>query len=250
MFEQAPSVSPFVPGVQMVTLATTSNRFRLLVAASLTMAFFTCVDAADLGSGVTQFDAGELRLEDVRADVEVIVESRKGIEVRLSADTGGHASFAANVEDNALTLTENRGVRTSVGDVSVISLTAGDGSSKSYVTIDGQTVVSKGSGVVVLGSTSASGHPRLEISVPAGTAVTLANHRGEATIGDLHAPLIVETSGTVHAGDVTWSELRIRRNGEVKLNSVAERLELFVTGNGSATVAGGEVARFEARVEK
>ena len=214
------------------------------------MVSFTSVDGAELDPGVTQFDAGELRLEDVRAEVDVTVEPRNGIEIRLSDVSAEDATFATTVEGGALTVKEKRGASTSVGDVSVISLTAGDGTNKSYVTIDGQTVVTKGNGVVVLGNAVTASRPRLEIDVPPGTAITLVNYRGEANIGDLHAPLIVETSGTVHAGDVTRAELDVRRNGEVSVDSVAERLEMSVTGNGSVTVAGGEVEKLDARVKK
>ncbi|MGI9304024.1 MAG: GIN domain-containing protein [Gammaproteobacteria bacterium] len=214
-----------------------------------TLVLCNAADARELEIGTAEYDADALRLESLRADVEVKVRQQDGVTVRLAGPQELAGAITARVEGSTLTLRQEKSSSTSVGDVSVITVGAGDGASKSVVTINGETVVAQGNGVVVVSGRKVRGKLSLEITVAPGAALDFRNFKGDATIGDVRGPLTLDTSGHVRVGEVTHTELHVRRSGDVYVASVTGELELEVAGNAAVAIAGGDVDVIKARVK-
>ncbi|ACI98035.1 GIN domain-containing protein [Rhodospirillum centenum] len=78
---------------------------------------------------------------------------------------------------------------------------------------------------------------RIQVSVPAGSAVTIGNLIGEARIGDLDGPLTLAltSAAEVEAGRVARADLRISGAGAVTVGDVAGPLKLTISGAGAVT---------------
>ena len=205
--------------------------------------------ASELNEGVSVFNAKVLRLHDIDVALRVMMQSRDDIEVRLTSSSGATQRFSAEISDHTLVLTQRDTVGRLSGDVSVITLAAGGGNNQSYVTIDGKTVAASGNGIVVIAGSSSVSPTKLDIAVPADTAIEILDHSGEAILGDMDSSLALETSGTVRTGKLTRARVRALRNSHVDLASVDEHLELIVSGNAKVVVSGGTVAELDAHAK-
>lgn len=209
----------------------------------------TAVCAEELTSRTLAFDAGALRFEDLRADLVVKVGHDQKITLTLFGSKEQIDAVSTDMEDETLVVGHGKGSGTTVGDVSVISLGQSDGTSRSAVTINGDTVVTEGGGVVVISGQTTGEKLRVEAAVPLGTSLSLTNFKDEATIGDVRGPLTLDTSGKVQVGEVTRTDVQVRGSGDVRFAYVIGQLDLEVRGNGDLTVAAGNVHVLSARVK-
>lgn len=84
--------------------------------------------------------------------------------------------------------------------------------------------------------------PRLEIRVPAGTALELSDLIGDLQIGDTGGALkLALVSGTARIGRITAAQIVLRGSGDVRVASVRERLEVSIDGSGLVDVGAGQV---------
>lgn len=77
----------------------------------------------------------------------------------------------------------------------------------------------------------------LVVTVAPGTPLELASFTGKATIGDLNAPLAVDTSGSgeIHAGRVAVASLDASGSLDVEIASIDGALSVDTSGSGSIT---------------
>lgn len=82
----------------------------------------------------------------------------------------------------------------------------------------------------------------VKITVPAGTPLAVSGFIGEGNVGDLQAPLTIDshTSGTFRAGHVTTAAIGISGSGDIRLGKVDNNLSAEIAGSGS--VQTGETA--------
>ncbi|HYC04290.1 MAG TPA: DUF2807 domain-containing protein [Azospirillaceae bacterium] len=86
----------------------------------------------------------------------------------------------------------------------------------------------------------------VQVTVPEGASLGVADFIGEATVGDLQGDLAVAdlTSGTLKVGRVASAAIEINGSGEVTLGDVARGLAVDISGSGDVEAGrtGGDVA--------
>lgn len=201
-----------------------------LCAALLIVVSQHAAHASTFAVGKTQYDAHALRMENLRADINIRVAAQDGITVNYNGPQELADLLDMEIANNTLTIGQRKRAPIRAGNVSVVTI--GTGINKNVVTINGETTVTEGDGIVVVNGQTAHARPQLDIVVPPGTPLILTRFKGKANIGDVRGPLTLDTSGDVH------------------VDSVAETLDLEVTGNGDVRIAAGEVRILNARVSK
>ncbi|MEW7990699.1 MAG: hypothetical protein AB2728_15100 [Candidatus Thiodiazotropha sp.] len=203
--------------------------------------FYTTLLMAMAGK---QYQAGTLRLESISARITIVVADSQGISVAASPDLP-NGMFETSLFDDTLLIKQE--AQASHGDITVISM-GNRGGNRSAVTINGETTLIEGSGVVVAGDTH---HPlpSLTITLPAGTSVELIDFRGKADIGNIHAPLYITGGGQVRCGEATRTKLDVGRNARIHIARVSEVLEIKAAGNSRVYLTEGGVSRMQADVE-
>lgn len=82
----------------------------------------------------------------------------------------------------------------------------------------------------------------VKITLPAGTPLAVSGFIGEGKVGDLRAPLRIEshTSGTFRAGHVTTAAIAISGSGDIRVGKVDNNFSADIAGSGS--IQTGETA--------
>ncbi|MET0070205.1 MAG: hypothetical protein ABW096_09185 [Candidatus Thiodiazotropha sp.] len=191
-----------------------------------------------------QYQAGTLRLESISARITIVVDDSQVISVAAPPDLP-NGMFETRLLDDTLLISQE--AQAGHGDITVISM-GNRGGNRSAVTINGETTLIEGNGVVVSSDTYLP-LPSLTITVPAGTSVELIDFRGKADIGNIDAPLHITGGGKVHCGDVTRAKLKVGRNARIRIARVSEELEIKAAGNSRVYLAEGGVTRMQADVE-
>ncbi|GAA2352323.1 hypothetical protein Cme02nite_26120 [Catellatospora methionotrophica] len=156
-------------------------------------------------------------------------------------------------------------VVTSGGGVNIVSGNASVGTMVGQ--ISGGMVQIGSSGIVIAGGTGevivngrrinlddipqAPAPARVKVTVRTGTPVTITDTTiGNYRIGSTRGPLTVSGSmTTVEGGSVGATRLRVKGNGDVRIDEVTgPRLAVTVSGTGSVVVKGGQVEEMTARV--
>lgn len=87
------------------------------------------------------------------------------------------------------------------------------------------------SGIVLLGSEA--NLLRMTVTLPPGTALDMKGFAGTATIGDLDAPVALDTnSGNITIGRVPAAAISIKGSGDITVGDVATSLGVKILGSG------------------
>ena len=82
------------------------------------------------------------------------------------------------------------------------------------------------------------GYPVVDLQVPAGTALTIDDMDGEATIGDLNAPIRVYVASLdATIGDVSSADIDRFGSGDITLGDVAGAIRATLSGSGNIRAA-------------
>ena len=191
------------------------------------------------------FNADKLEIFNLNADLTINVKNQQGISVSIDGPEILTESIDMDVINGTLRLKQKKTKPNT--DLSVKTHNQGQGKGYSMVSINGQTIIVKGSGVTVIESINQE-KLRLDISVPAGTPLSFYNLKGDANIGDVLAPLVLTTSGDVHVGRVTKASVNVSKSGDVFIDQVAEKLDLIASENADVEVRTGEVEHLHVQV--
>jgi hypothetical protein len=202
--------------------------YAMLCAASL----LTQAEAAD------QFQAAQVRLDSVRAQVRVVVREQDHVTVRVHDEDDLQDSLKIGVADGVLVIRQTSS--RSPGDVSVITMNSGPGTNRSVIRIGGTTTHVEG-GAVAAGVALFKPPISIDLTVPPGTPLALREFRGRVEIGDLLAPLEFSGSGRVQVGAVSEVTVDARANCRAEIESVSELLKVNASGNSTVNVPTGNV---------
>lgn len=203
----------------------------------------TIVAASDIKQ--KNFNADKLEIFNLKAKLTVTVNNQTGMTLKLSGPDELAKAIKMDVVNGTLRLRQQKTKpKTSL---SFTTKNHGNDNGYSMVSINGQTVIVKGSGVTVIESLEQE-TLSLEISVPHGTPLSLYNLKGEVSIGDILAPLVLTTSADVHVGRVTKASVNVSRSGDVSIEQVDEKLDLIASENADIVVHGGDVAHLHVQV--
>jgi len=184
------------------------------------------------------FDADKLEVNDLNAVLTVRVKTQDGVSVAMKGPQQLVENIELDLHDDTLRVHQQK--TPSLGNISATTINHGKGNSHSVVSINGQTIVVRGSGVTVV-EHSPQERVSIDITVPQGTPMSFAGLKGDADIGDVLGPLVLETSGDVRVGRVATATVDVSRSGDVHIQQVAEQLDLNVSGNGEARISDGNV---------
>ena len=191
------------------------------------------------------FNADKLEIFNLNANLTVTVDNKPDITLNLSGPEELTQAIKMDVVNGTLRLRQQK--TRPATSMSFKTKHDGKGSGYSMVSINGQTVIVKGSGVTVIESIEQE-KLSLNIAVPPGTPLSLYNLKGEVSIGDVLAPLVLTTSADVHVGRVTKASVNVSRSGDVSIEQVDEKLDLIASENADVIVHSGDVAHLHVQV--
>ena len=193
-------------------------KFGLVCATGAMVLALTAPALADTTVGPLTFDAQSLRVEDMQGtlNVEVTTTSPR-FSVVIEGDMDKVESIKVRTEGGVLVIKqEGRGLR--LRDI----LTLG------FIRF-------------------LEDHPKVSVSVPPRTPLTVLDFSGEIRAGDLDAALEFEGDGSVkgRVGNVATAAIDISGSGEFELGRVAGRLDLDLSGSSDVRVAAAGAATID-----
>jgi|GEM_PF-5650085 len=194
---------------------------------------------------VKKFDAHNLRFENIKMKLEIKTHTAKGIEVKVFTPDVKEKYIGFEMSGDELVVEQLK--TASIGNISVISQSTGNGGGRSVVSIGNQTTIIEGNNVVV-SHNSSQARPRMEISIPVGTSLTLNNFKGKAMIGNTEGAFNMNGSGKVVAGNLNKVELEISKNAKVEINQVKQLLKVDASGNSKLHLQQGNVENLQVSV--
>ncbi len=174
------------------------------------MLALTAPALADITVGPLTFDAQSLRVEDLQGTLNVEVSTTSPrFSVLIEGDSDKVESIEVRTEGNVLVI-KQEGRRLRIRDLLFLGF---------FRFIED--------------------HPKVSVSVPPGTPLTVLDFSGEIRAGDLDAPLELDGDGSVkgRVGNVTEAEIDLSGSGELELGRVAGPLYLDLSGSTDVRVA-------------
>lgn len=190
-----------------------------------------------------QYKAQKLRLENLSAQVDVVVADVPEISVVME---NGSLYNLLDISQQGESLLIRQKEDRSYGDMSVISSNNGV-NNRSLLSINGRTTVIEGKSVVMQRNQPYLAEV-LQITVPSGTPVDLVDFRGRATIDDTQALLQVTGGGRIVAGEISDARLDVGRNARISIGHVQHTLDISASGNSRVKVMSGQVPSMRADV--
>lgn len=188
------------------------------------------------------FKADSVRFDNLGMKIEITSDDRDDIEIRLfNYEEENLVKF--KVSDNELLVDQVN--TSSVGNISVISQGSASGNGRSVVTIGNQTTIVNGNHVVLSHQGLMQPQPRMEVSLPVGTPLSLYNFKGKARIGDLSGPLKMTGTGKIIAGKLNSVDLDLGKNAKVDIDHVKQKLTVNASGNSRLHLQQGNVENLE-----
>lgn len=215
-----------------------------LVTVLLTGLFLSQSVVADEAFTSKKFKADSVRFDNLGMKLDIVEGDSDSIEIRLFNHDDEAKLVKFKVSGNELLVDQVNNYST--GNISVISQGASTGKGRSVVTIGNQTTIVNGNHVVVSHSGIVQAKPRMEVSLPIGTPLTLYNFKGKARIGDIAGPLKMKGSGKIIAGKLNTVDLDLGKNAKVDIDLVEKRLRVNASGNSRLHLQQGNVENLQA----
>ncbi len=199
--------------------------------------------------GPETFIANVLDVRSVTADVKIIPTNDKKMMVRIVGPESIVDNISTSLDSDTLMIEGKRqgsyknsvtrgGNSISISSNSILgSIFSG---SKNF--ISGNTII----------NTSSSGHSNtiIEVSVPKGSSIKIADIQGTVDIGDVEGPLqAVVFSNKIKAGKMRDANLTIQGSGDIIVSSIDGNLSMYVQGSGGVRVRKGLVTMLSANVQ-
>lgn len=219
-------------------------RFNIISTLLMTI-FLMNYSSAEEVVMVKKFDAHSLLLENIKMKLEVKTHTKKGIEVKVFTPEVAQKFIGFKMSGGELIVEQLNTVST--GDISVISQSTGNGGGRSVVSIGSQTTIIEGNNIVVAYN-SAQVRPRMEVSIPVGTPLTLNSFKGKAMIGNTEGTFNMSGSGKVVAGNLNAVKIDIGKNAKVEINQVKQLLTVNASGNSKLKLQHGNVENLQVSV--
>jgi len=213
-------------------------RTKIAVAGTLTALALTPLAgyAAKLVND-SQYTASRVDLVDVSIEVDVRSWSKPWVQLQLMEADGRIDAFEIEHTDDRLTITQ---VDSLSSPLSILSVAVGDGKTQSSITINNDSIVTKGNGVTV-SSSSTVPTPSLKLYLPDSVNLNFSRFSGNAFIDYLTGNLSFEGTGDLEAGPVASGEFKLTANADVTVEMLNGELNIDIDGNSDFSLRDGNV---------
>ncbi len=186
----------------------------------------------DASNGQWSVSASSLRISGFNGNIEVETSVGSQVQISVAGDTRGNAPISVIASDSG----EVSIVGVSAVPVSGVSVSSGN---SSVVVVNGVRVAS-GSSVISINAASPLESPQLKVQLPQGIPLAIFDHRFQARVGDINAPLELSTTGDAVIGAVTSVDISVAGNGEVEIARVRGSTSVTTAGNAEVVIASGD----------